>query len=132
MLLEGKGGAYIQDRGVSRWDTAGAQAVIEAYGGCLSKLTTFVDRKELASYTYLKSPVNLDFEPGAASLTPYNAADKSSVKKGETVRATDVNSVKAYSNLCGLLALDSSCLHQLDDIHEAINKAKSASAPAYD
>eukprot|EP00957_Ditylum_brightwellii_P166896 12702926-Ditylum_brightwellii.AAC.1 len=30
MLLEGRGTAYIQDRGVSRWDTCGAQACIEA------------------------------------------------------------------------------------------------------
>ena len=28
MLLEGKGAVYIQDRGVSRWDTCGPQAVI--------------------------------------------------------------------------------------------------------
>jgi 3'-phosphoadenosine 5'-phosphosulfate (PAPS) 3'-phosphatase len=28
MLLEGKGCVYIQDRGVSRWDTCGAQVFI--------------------------------------------------------------------------------------------------------
>jgi hypothetical protein len=31
MLLEGKGLCYIQDRGVSRWDTCAAQAVLEVY-----------------------------------------------------------------------------------------------------
>ena len=38
MLLENKGGVYIQDRGLSRWDTCAAQAVIEAYGGSLGIL----------------------------------------------------------------------------------------------
>ena len=73
--------------GVSRWDTSGAQAVIEAYGGTLSKLSTFIaataDGTPVAtcatafsSYTYLKSPTNLDFESGSAALTPFNATDK--------------------------------------------------------
>lgn len=132
MLLEGKGVAYIQDRGVSRWDTAAAQAVIEAYGGILVKLSPFISEKKLESYTYLKSSKNLDFVPGEAALTPYNAADKSAVKKGETVLATSVDSVKAYSNLCGLLALDKAGLDRLEDIHAAIQRAKSSSAPTYD
>ena len=133
MLLEGKGAAYIQDRGVSRWDTCGAEAVIEAYGGTLSKLNTFVADKSLASYTYLKSPINLDFESGMSNLTPYNAADKNSVKKGEETRAITVESVKAYSNLCGLIALDGNCVkNDLDRIHTAILKVKEASAPSYD
>lgn len=68
--------------------------MIEAYGGTLSKLTSFVSKKTLESYTYLKSTENLDFEPGVASLTPYNAADKSTVKKGEVQMATTVDTVK--------------------------------------
>lgn len=132
MLLEGKGAAYIQDRGVSRWDTSGAQAVIEAYGGILCKLTRFVDDKSVQSYTYLKSATNLDFESGAASLTPYNAMDKTTVKKGEEVRAIAVETVKPYSNLCGLFALDKSCVSNIDNIHEAILRAKTISAPSYD
>jgi hypothetical protein len=71
MLLEKKGGAYIQDRGVSRWDTCAAQACIDAYGGQLSKLSSFMDgRKE--SYTYLKTESNTDFTPGVSNLTLYN------------------------------------------------------------
>ena len=31
MLLEGKGDCYIQDRGISRWDTCGAQVIIFIY-----------------------------------------------------------------------------------------------------
>ncbi|EKX53721.1 hypothetical protein GUITHDRAFT_64161 [Guillardia theta CCMP2712] len=48
MLLEGKGGMYIQDRGVSRWDTCAAQAVIEAYGGLLCRLD-----REVKAYSNL-------------------------------------------------------------------------------
>lgn len=132
MLLEGKGGAYIQDRGVSRWDTAGAQAVIEAHGGILSKLTKFSDDKTLESYTYLKSEVNLDFEAGRASLTPYNVKDKNAVKKGETKIAEDVNVVKAYSNLCGLLAINKDALADLDSIYDCIQKAKAQHPLSFD
>jgi 3'-phosphoadenosine 5'-phosphosulfate (PAPS) 3'-phosphatase len=134
MLLEGKGIAYIQDRGVSRWDTSGAQAVIEAHGGILSKLTSFIDRKEFQSYTYLKSSVNLDFEPGVALLTSYNAAEKNNVKKGESFYAMESSSVQPYSNLCGLLAVGSSAIPQLDRLHEAMLAVKNIAneQPAYD
>jgi 3'-phosphoadenosine 5'-phosphosulfate (PAPS) 3'-phosphatase len=133
MLLEGKGGAYIQDRGVSRWDTCGAQAVIEAYGGTLSKLSPFIENKTLASYKYLKSPINLDFEPGLASLTPYNVAVKGSIKKGDAPkRATEAESVAPYSNLCGLFALDATCLSMIDFLFDGIQRAKAVSEPAYD
>ena len=132
MLLEGKGTAYIQDRGVSRWDTSGAQAVIEAYGGKLSKLTTFMNSKELASYTYLKSDVNLDFEPGVANLTPFNCADKGSIKKGEVRSATHVEAVQPYSNLCGLIAVGNSAVPQLDTIYEATLRASKLAPPSFD
>lgn len=132
MLLEGKGTAYIQDRGVSRWDTSGAQAVIEAYGGKLSKLTTFMKSKELASYTYLKSDVNLDFEPGVANLTPFNCADKGSIKKGEVRSATNVEAVQPYSNLCGLIAVSNSAVPQLDTIYEATSRASKLAPPSFD
>jgi len=134
MLLEGKGAAYIQDRGVSRWDTSGAQAVLEANGGVLSKLTTFVNAKELSSYTYLKSAdgLNLDFETDAASLTPYNSADKKAVKKGDAPRKGLHAEFAPYSNLCGLLAVNAGGLDRLDVFYDAIQVAKSVSEPAYD
>ena len=132
MLLEKKGSAYIQDRGVSRWDTCGAQAVIEANGGILSKLTSFVDRKELQSYTYLKSSTNLDFEVGKAKMTPFNAVNRAAVKKGEETVATDITAVLPYSNLCGLLALDQSAVSQLEHFHTAMMTVKSTVPPSYD
>lgn len=138
MLLEGKGGCYIQDRGVSRWDTCAAQAVIEAHGGTLSKLTTFIENQSLASYTYLKSTINLDFEPGVANQTPFNSnlskERASAIKQGEKfpITAEDLPTTKAYSNLCGLFALDSSNLSRLDEFASAIARAKAAAEPSYD
>ena len=132
MLLEGKGVAYIQDRGVSRWDTSGAQAVLEANGGSLSKLTSFITSSTLESYTYLKSSYNLDFEPNVASLTPYNAADKTAVKRSGNQLAESVESVKPYSNLCGLLAVHSTTASRLSVLHEAIVRTSSVAPPSYD
>lgn len=115
-------------------DTAGAQAVLEAHGGVLSKLTTFTDRHELASYTYLKSAdgLNLDFEPEVASLTPYNAADKKLVKKGDAPRKGQHTEFAPYSNLCGLLAVSAVGVPKLREFYDAIQIAKSLSEPAYD
>ena len=143
MLLEGRGAAYIQDRGVSRWDTAGAQAVLEAHGGVLCKLTTFLSSpasssssSSSGSYTYLASDTNLDFEPGVATLTPFNAADKSAVKKGDAPKqALEAAQVKPYANLCGLVALaapaktDAAVLAKWRDTCLA---AAAKSAPSYD
>ena len=58
-ILEGKGDAYIQDRGVSRWDTCAAQAVIEACGGVCCKLTDFLNNNgDIVSYKYIKDGKN--------------------------------------------------------------------------
>jgi len=133
LLLEGKGAVYIQDRGVSRWDTCGAQAVIEAYGGKLCRLDEFVDKKALTSYTYAKGDSNADFVAGLANLTPYNARDGKSVVKGAPpLKAETAAQVKAYANLNGLLAVSSAGMPQLDAIHAAISAAKEKSPPAYD
>lgn len=146
MLLEGKGSAYIQDRGVSRWDTCAAQAVIEAYGGICTKLSHFADAEmQLSSYTYLKSELNLDYDPSAivaaagesslASLTPYNVKNKAVIVKGTKQPATDVAVVKPYSNLCGLLALDkatASSPEAMRAVYDAITRARVVAQPAYD
>jgi len=135
-LLEGRGGCYIQDRGVSRWDTCGAQAVIEAYGGTCSKLTKFVADQSLESYTYLRSDVNLDYEPGVAYHTPYNSVlDKekaAAIKQGQKFLIEDASHAKPYSNLCGLFALDRENLSRLSEFHSAIQRAMAISPPAYD
>lgn len=139
MLLEGKGGCYIQDRGVSRWDTCAAQAAISAAGGILSKLSPFVENKSLESYNYLKSDVNLDFVPGLSFLTPYNADidkdTKDRIKAGEKIRFTEPSQAKVYSNLCGLFALAKGNLEaegSLENFHNAILRAQEKSPPAFD
>ena len=85
MLIEGKAGAYIRvTGGFAKWDTSGAQAVVEAYGGIMAKLPPFLSDKTLESYTHLKSDTNLDFEPGVVQLTLSNAVNKKDVKKDIT------------------------------------------------
>ena len=132
MLLEGKGIAYIQDRGVSRWDTAGAQAVIEAHGGTLSKLTAFMKDQKLESYRYLKSDINVDFEPGVAALTKYNCMFSASAEAKIGVLADSAADVKPYANLCGLIALSSCGLAQRDKIFAAVQRAQATVQPSYD
>jgi 3'-phosphoadenosine 5'-phosphosulfate (PAPS) 3'-phosphatase/mannose-6-phosphate isomerase-like protein (cupin superfamily) len=95
LLLEGKGSCYIQDRGLNRWDTCACEAVLNAHGGELVRLDTFIDDADemsaiLTPYTYKKTRINLDPNPNA-KFTKYNYNDD--------------NSFKPYSNLCGLLAL---------------------------
>ena len=131
MILEGKV-AYIQDRGVSRWDTSGAQAVIEANGGILCKLSPFVSNKELTGYTYLKAETNLDYEP-LAQLTPYNCLDKDTFIKGNPPRSGTVEEYKVYSNICGLLAISDASEINLNLLHDAIQSSLDEGfIPAYD
>jgi 3'-phosphoadenosine 5'-phosphosulfate (PAPS) 3'-phosphatase len=140
MLLEGKGGCYIQDRGVSRWDTCAAQAVIESARGTCSKLTAFVANQTLVSYTYLKSTINLDFDPTAlANQTPYNSnlskERAGAIKQGEKFPITEEEihtTTKPYSNLCGVFALDQTNLGKLEEFAAAIERAKAVAEPSYD
>ena len=141
---DGSGVLYIQDRGVSRWDTCGAEAVLEAFGGKLIKLTTYLsetmhgeERQQSTfkgeSYTYLASPTNLDFISGVATITKYNCSP-STKEVQDNQKALDVNDVKAYSNLCGLVAFGNEwnthegCMH----IEEAIRRAARIHPPSFD
>ena len=56
------------------------------------------DKWPLDRYTYLAGASNLDFVPGLSALTPYNAADASSLGKGEKLSATDASQVNPYAN----------------------------------
>jgi 3'-phosphoadenosine 5'-phosphosulfate (PAPS) 3'-phosphatase len=139
MLLENKGTAYISDRGVSRWDTCGAQACLEAHGGVLCKLSVSMNSNgngngKEESYTYLASDSNLDFESGVPNLSPQNCAkglDASSVK-GE--KATDPAQVKPYANLCGLFALSAAANtpENKQSILRAAHAAAETTPPSFD
>lgn len=134
MLLENKGSAYIQDRGVSRWDTCAAQACIEAQGGLLCKLTSFMQRRQ-EGYTYLQSENNLDFEEGVSNLTMFNCRSSVGMQKGDPTRpATNIMEVKPYSNLCGLCALGHKANTESNKqaILAALEAASKVSAPAFD
>ena len=135
MLLEGHGQAYIQDRGVSRWDTAAAQAVIEAHGGILCKLSTMLnDEGKEESYTYVKSDRNVDFVVGEANLTKYNAAAGAGKVSEARRTAMDAAEVKPYANLCGLFAIgaDENTVARKADLLAAIKRAANSSPPSFD
>mmetsp|Transcript_3127 Transcript_3127/g.9003 ORF Transcript_3127/g.9003 Transcript_3127/m.9003 type:complete len:443 (+) Transcript_3127:3-1331(+) len=135
MLLEKHGRAYIQDRGVSRWDTAAAQAVIEAHGGVLCKLSTMLNNEgEEKAYTYLESDTNLDFLAGEASITKYNAgAGTGDVSKSGRM-AMFATEVKPYANLCGLFAIgaDENTEAHKADLLAALKRAAKSSSPSFD
>merc|ERR1712000_98504 len=139
MLLEGKALCYIQDRGVSRWDTCAADAILAAHNGILSKLTSFLKDGSLESYEYKKTTVNLDFEPNLVNLTKYNCTQSFEPKS----KATSADQLKPYSNVCGLLALPRDALlfdvplaNEGDESFgrwlPALRKAASINAPSYD
>jgi len=141
MLLEGKADAYIQDRGVSRWDTCGAQACIEAYGGVLTKLSEFTGNGigppgTMATYTYSESINNVDFVPGLSWMTAYNARRKEDApKKNESKRkAEQVDEIQPYANLCGLFAVGPTMCdeHSLTKIMEGCQRAKMVHPPSFD
>jgi len=125
MLLEGKGGAYIRDTGgFAKWDTSAPQAVLEAYGGVMSKLPAFLKDQTLESYTHLKTTKNLDFSPNQVHLTLSNAKVKTTWTKGVDVLVNDVSTIKEYSCVQGLIALDVECVGDLPKIHEKMMKVK--------
>jgi len=149
MLLEGKATAYIQDRGLSRWDTCAAQAVIEAKGGICCKLTDFIGGEDasdgkIESYQYKESKdVNTDFtfyNGEMPSFTPYNINEvvkgklgitkdnlNSKVESGELT--VDIKNFNPYSNLCGIVAyLDPS---KETDIRSACKAMAKLSKPVY-
>ncbi|KAJ9470400.1 putative inositol monophosphatase 3 [Diplonema papillatum] len=129
MLLEhGAGCAYIQDRGLSRWDTCAAEAVIKARGGLLVKLSPFIRDGSLVPYTYLKSDVNTDFTPNEAKITPYNSTDPS--LKGQL--AADASQVKPYSNLAGIFAVNTTDEQTLTKYSELLREIAKSTPAAFD
>lgn len=99
----------------------------------MTKLTRFLNNnKALESYTYLKTETNLDFEENTAYLTPYNAANKHAVKKGDAPRLGLREEFAPYSNICGLLAVNAAGLPLLDEFYNVMQTCKETNAPSYD
>lgn len=137
LLLESeeeKGSAvYIQDRGVSRWDTCAAQACLEAQGGMLCKLSSFIssDHRE-ESYTYLGSDENLDF-PGEDLVQLTNHNTRNSIATTQTTFVKDVAELKPYANVCGLVALGKAANTEetKKKISKALQLASQRAAPIF-
>ena len=151
---------YIQDRGLHRWDSCAAEAVIEAHGGMFARLDAFTmtasdehaptgrGRAQLAAlirkYRYKSSLVNLDFVPGLTQLTKYNARpgvlrdDDLKSRTSPARLANSVDEVQAYANLCGLLALPPQNVcknpeerHSWRYVVDAVRKTARSTPPSY-
>jgi len=132
MLIEGKGGAYIRDTGgFAKWDCSGPQAVLEAFGGTMSKLPKFISNKALESYTYLQSKENLDFEPNQTLFTLSNAKDKRVARMVRDVLVPEVEMVKEYACLCGLIALNKENMQEIDKFQNVMLKVQTENPPMY-
>eukprot|EP01060_Flectonema_neradi_P011976 TRINITY_DN188_c1_g2_i3.p2 TRINITY_DN188_c1_g2~~TRINITY_DN188_c1_g2_i3.p2 ORF type:complete len:184 (+),score=36.37 TRINITY_DN188_c1_g2_i3:1127-1678(+) len=122
LLLDGTGALYFQDRGLSRWDTCAAQAVLEANGGCLVKLQSIIDKGVPVPYTYVKGDDNSDPNP-IAKFTAYNSTK---------TEGGEVN-FQPYSNLCGLFALPCKVDDtELNALIKTLQEVASEVPPAYD
>ena len=143
-VLEEANGCYIQDRGVSRWDTCAAQAVIEAHGGCFLQLHPLTIAPADAPaprtrYRYLKGPTNADFVPGVTRLNKYNAvrgalSEAEAAKGAPPKYASELEQLKPYSNLLGHVALRDGGEAAVEGARAAILRAaaKEGCAPAFD
>ena len=86
----------------------------------------------------LPAQQNLDFEPGRCSLTRYNAAASAlplleqQAAGAPPPRADHIEQLNPYSNTCGVLALPRSDAELLRRYGEAVARAASAEAPAFD
>ena len=122
------------DRGVSKWDTCAAQAILEAQGGLLIQLDPFFDHpSNEVSYTYKVTttcddlPINFP-----AHLTRYNA--RLYEEGNEKVPITNANMVQPYANICGMLALtqQGNTHEHKQQILEAIQHVSQQYPPAFD
>jgi len=122
LLLENRGDLYIQDRGLSRWDTCAAQAILEAVDGTLSKLTAYIDKGIHESYSYVESAQNTDPNPDA-QFSRMNT-DTGTVN---TYVCANNNQLKPYSNVCGLVAK----IRNIPNIETTIRALISVVKPAF-
>ena len=116
MLLENEGDVYLQDRGVSRWDTCAGEAILRAKGGLLCKLTEFeTTGKTDSRYTY-------------NTLNPNEGIDKNDdakySKQNHFIDKDGKQIFNATNNLCGLVAITGEKKYLLDEISNAIQELK--------
>jgi hypothetical protein len=102
------------------------------------KLTAFLQDEKPTSiendcrYTYLASKTNLDFIPNSATLTKYNSNLQDFPSHAQ--KAQDIRQVKAYSNLCGLVAFtkEFNTQENMNHLRDVIRKAAAINPPSFD
>jgi 3'-phosphoadenosine 5'-phosphosulfate (PAPS) 3'-phosphatase len=128
-VLEGYG-IYVQDRGLSRWDTCGSEAILAARGGLICMLEPLLTPESPEQgYNYLKTGTNLNFKPDVALLSDYNS--RVNPHPVEKTWAKLVEEVEPYANLLGLLVIPEALMHLKVDIIQACIRAKEIAEPEY-
>ena len=141
---------------MSRWDTCGPQAVLEAHHGALLQLAPLVKSNELRRYkcdgalslslvvfsSVLSAAIfvccrylpnhdrDVEFEPGEVLLTKYNA--RSSDMADGRRRAMLRDELQPWSNVQGLFALSPSESNRVQQYGAVMRQIAAKYRPAYD
>jgi 3'-phosphoadenosine 5'-phosphosulfate (PAPS) 3'-phosphatase len=145
LLLENRGDVYLSDRGVSHWDTCAGEAILEATGGRLCKLTGFIQSaeaniEERYHYQAFEDPLtgenpdpNKDAGPTDFNRIWETDEEKEQYKKNkkDADKQKDMKillkkqRINPYSNLCGIFAIkeidNTTLIHQVFDTIKQIN-----------
>lgn len=142
MLLEDKADVYLQDRGLSRWDTCAGEAILRCKDGLLCKLTEFEKTGTTDSrYTYTTTD-NISGEENPNNNVDKNTAAKyieqnsfipaDLVKEFKKIKGNEeelTNFIETHNihhtatnNLCGLVAITGEKRYFLKDIYAEIQK----------
>jgi 3'-phosphoadenosine 5'-phosphosulfate (PAPS) 3'-phosphatase len=118
MLLENKGDVYLQDRGVSRWDTCAGEAILRAKGGLLCKLTEF-EKTGMTDSHYIYKKVDDNINPDPNDDAEYGTQNHFVDEDGN-------KHFNPTNNLCGLVAITGEKKEKglLKTIYETIEQLK--------
>lgn len=134
---------YIQDRGISRWDSCAGEAILDAYGGAFLKLSSVMSYTgsediQTMKYHYRKvAPGKLIDEDIDLSInikmTNTNTSDLSVLKPDKKQYFTEATKkyLPPYSNLCGLFATTNAKQDTLLSVSDMAKHTAKVSPPEY-
>eukprot|EP00924_Labyrinthula_sp_SR-Ha-C_P009244 augustus_masked-scaffold_2-processed-gene-17.45-mRNA-1 protein AED:1.00 eAED:1.00 QI:0/-1/0/0/-1/1/1/0/381 len=99
---------YIQDRGVSRWDSCAPEAVLTAFDGVFYTLSSVFSSDSAGGYKYdTNKKTFVDSISTKPVFSKYNIKSIEELDKlnGKPITKTCIDKVKPYSNLEGLCAI---------------------------
>lgn len=132
---------YVQDRGISRWDSAAGEAILDSYGGGFLKLSELIKPNDFSStlplryhyrHTLVQAEEDIDWSI-KVRMTKSNVNDSSLVKSSKATYFTDETKANMlpYSNMCGLFASIDCSKEALIDFSAKAKEAAKHSKPSY-